>query len=72
MKPIKYCMAYLDSLSKAFYAEPYYLGSVNPFAIEKAEQHDSLNKVLRLLDDPQVQQKSVTLLSHRVGQIRGT
>jgi hypothetical protein len=48
------------------------LGSVNPFAIEKAEQHDSLNKVLRLLDDPQVQQKSVTLLSRRVGQIRGT
>src|SRR5207302_7441373 len=45
---------------KAFNAEPYYLGSVNPFAIEKAEQHD-----------PQVQQKSVTLLSRRVGQIRG-
>src|SRR5207249_7033554 len=29
VKPIEYCMACLGALSKTFYAEPYYLGSVN-------------------------------------------
>jgi len=40
--------------------------------IKKAEQHEALKQMfLRLLDDPQVQQKIVTLVSRRVGQIRG-
>jgi hypothetical protein len=34
--------------------------------IEKAEQHEALNQTfLRLMDDPQVQQKIVTLLGLR-------
>jgi hypothetical protein len=38
---------------------------------KKAEQHEALKQTfLRLLDDPQVQQKIVTLLSRRLGQIR--
>jgi hypothetical protein len=40
--------------------------------IKKAEQHEALKQTfLRLLDDPQVQQKIVALLSRRLGQIRG-
>jgi hypothetical protein len=40
--------------------------------IEKAEQHEALKQTfLRLLDDPQIQQKIVTLLSRRLGQVRG-
>ena len=40
--------------------------------IKKAEQHEALKQAfLRLLDDPQVQQKIVALVSRRVGQIRG-
>ena len=40
--------------------------------IKKAEQHEALKQMfLRLLDDPQIQQKIVTLLSRRLGQIRG-
>ena len=36
------------------------------------EQHQTFKEMLlRLLDDPQVQQKIVTLLSRRFGQIRG-
>ena len=39
--------------------------------IKKAEQHEALKQTfLRLLDDPQVQQKIVTLLNRRFGQIR--
>ena len=39
--------------------------------IKKAEQHEALKQTfLRLLDDPQVQQKIVTLLSRRLGLIR--
>jgi hypothetical protein len=39
--------------------------------IKKAEQHEALKQMfLRLLDDPQVQQKIVALLSRRLGQIR--
>ena len=39
--------------------------------IKKAEQHEALKQTfLRLLDDPQVQQKIVALLSRRLGQIR--
>jgi hypothetical protein len=41
-------------------------------AIKKAEQHEALKRTfLRLLDDPQVQPKIVTLLSHGLGQIQG-
>jgi hypothetical protein len=40
--------------------------------IKKAEQHEAFKQTfLRLLDDPQIQQKIVTLLSRRLGQIRG-
>jgi hypothetical protein len=40
-------------------------------AIKKAEQHEALKQTfLRLLDDPQIQQKIVTLLSRRLEQIR--
>lgn len=40
--------------------------------IKKAEQHQAFKQMfLRLLDDPQVQQKIVALLSRRLGQIRG-
>jgi hypothetical protein len=40
--------------------------------IKKAEQHEALKQTfLRLLDDPQVQQKIVALLSRRLGQIQG-
>jgi hypothetical protein len=40
--------------------------------IKKAEQHEALKQMfLRLLDDPQVQQKIVAVLSRRLGQIRG-
>lgn len=40
--------------------------------IKKAEQREALKQTfLRLLDDPQVQQKIVALLSRRFGQIRG-
>src|SRR5712671_5053397 len=42
-RSIRYCR--VPTQAEVFNAEPYYLGSVNPFAIEKAEQHD-----------PQVQQ----------------
>ena len=36
--------------------------------IEKAEQYEALKRMLlRLLDDPQVQQKIVTLLRRRLG-----
>jgi hypothetical protein len=39
--------------------------------IKKAEQHEALKQTfLRLLDDPQVQQKIVALVSRRLGQIR--
>jgi hypothetical protein len=39
--------------------------------IKKAEQHEALKQMfLRLLDDPQVQQKIVALLSRRPSQIR--
>ena len=41
-------------------------------AIKKAEQYEALKRTdLRLLDDLQVQPKIVTLLSRRLGQIRG-
>jgi hypothetical protein len=37
--------------------------------IKKAEQHEALKQtLLRLLDDPQIQQKIVTLLSRRLWQ----
>ena len=41
--------------------------------IKKAEQHQALKQDVfeKLLDDPQVQQKIVALLSRRFGQIRG-
>jgi hypothetical protein len=40
--------------------------------IKKAEQHEALKQtLLRLLDDPQIQQKIVALLSRRIRQIRG-
>jgi hypothetical protein len=40
--------------------------------IKKAEQHEAFKQtLLRLLDDPQIQQKIVALLSRRIGQIRG-
>jgi hypothetical protein len=40
--------------------------------IKKAEQREALKQTfLRLLDDPQVQQKIVNLLSRRLAQIRG-
>ena len=40
--------------------------------IKKAEQYEALKQVfLRLLDDPQVQQKLVTLVSRQLRQIRG-
>jgi hypothetical protein len=40
--------------------------------IKKAEQYEALKQTfLRLLDDPQVQQKIVTVLSRRIGQMRG-
>jgi hypothetical protein len=40
--------------------------------IKKAEQHEALKQTfLHLLDDPQIQQKIVALLSRRLGQIRG-
>lgn len=36
--------------------------------IKKAEQHEALKQaVLRLLDDPQIQQKIVSLLRGRLG-----
>jgi hypothetical protein len=36
--------------------------------IKKAEQHEALKQtLLRLLDDPQVRQKIVTLLRRRLG-----
>jgi len=36
--------------------------------IQKAEQYEALKQMLlRLLEDPQVQQKIVTLLRHRLG-----
>ena len=39
--------------------------------IRKAEEHEAFKRVfLRLLDDPQVQQKLVALLSRRLGQSR--
>jgi hypothetical protein len=39
--------------------------------IKKAEQHEALKQtLLRLLDDPQIQQKIVALLSRPLGQIR--
>ena len=39
--------------------------------IKEAEQHEALKRtLLRLLDDPQIQQKIVTLLHRRLGQIR--
>jgi hypothetical protein len=39
--------------------------------IKKAEQHEALKQgFLRLLDDPQVQQKILALLSRRLGRIR--
>jgi CRP-like cAMP-binding protein len=40
--------------------------------IKKAEEHEAPKQTfLRLLDDPQIQQKITTLLSRRLGQIRG-
>jgi hypothetical protein len=40
--------------------------------LKRAEQHEALKQaLLRLLDDPQIQQKIVTLLHRRFGQIRG-
>jgi hypothetical protein len=40
--------------------------------IKNAEQHETLKQTfLRLLDDPQIQQKIVTLMNRRLGQIRG-
>jgi len=40
--------------------------------IKKAEQQEALKQTfLRLLDDPQVQQKIVALLNRRLGQIGG-
>jgi hypothetical protein len=40
--------------------------------IKKAEQHEALKQTfLRLLDDPQIKQKIVTLLSRRLGHVRG-
>jgi hypothetical protein len=39
--------------------------------IKKAEQHEALKRAfLRLLDDPQVQQKILALLGRSLGQIR--
>jgi hypothetical protein len=39
--------------------------------IEKAERHEALKQMLlRLLDDPQVEQKIVTLVSRQLRQIR--
>jgi hypothetical protein len=36
--------------------------------IKKAEQHEALKQaLLRLLDDPQIQQKTVSLLRSRLG-----
>ena len=36
--------------------------------IQKAEQYETLKRMLlRLLEDPQVQEKIVTLLRHRLG-----
>ena len=41
--------------------------------IKKAEQYEALKRMfLRLLDDPQVEQKIVTLVSRRLRQIQGT
>jgi len=40
--------------------------------LKRAEQHETLKQaLLRLLDDPQIQQKIVTLLHRRFGQILG-
>jgi hypothetical protein len=40
--------------------------------IKKAEQYEALKQVfLRLLDDPQVEQKIATLVSHQLRKIRG-
>jgi hypothetical protein len=40
--------------------------------IGKAEKHEACKQAfLRLLDDPQVEQKIVTLLSRRLGKSRG-
>jgi hypothetical protein len=40
--------------------------------IKRAEQHEALKQTfLRLLDDPQVQQKILTLLTTRLAKIRG-
>jgi hypothetical protein len=40
--------------------------------IKQAEQYEAIKQTfLRLLDDPQIQQKIVTFLSRRRGQIRG-
>jgi hypothetical protein len=40
--------------------------------IKKAEQHEALKQTfLCLLGDPQIQQKIVTVLSRRLGQIPG-
>ena len=40
--------------------------------IRKAEQYEAFKQVLlRLLDDPQVQLKIVSLLSRRIWQIQG-
>jgi hypothetical protein len=39
--------------------------------IKKAEQYEALKRaLLRLLDDPQVQQKILTLFGRSLGQIR--
>jgi hypothetical protein len=39
--------------------------------IKKAEQYEALKRAfLRLLDDPQIQQKIFTLVSHQLRQIR--
>jgi hypothetical protein len=40
--------------------------------IKRAEQHEALKQTfLRLLDDPQVQQKIVALLNRRIERRRG-
>jgi hypothetical protein len=40
--------------------------------IKKAEEHEAFKRsLLRLLDDPQVQQKLVALLTRRLGQTGG-
>jgi hypothetical protein len=40
--------------------------------IKTAEQYEALKQVfLRLLDDPQIEQKIVTLVSRQLRQIRG-